>query len=98
MLGAFEVGSDRWPPFASNITLELFEDETPTTSRTQSKPKAHYVRFKYNANALALPYCAAVSSRHHHQDETLCTLDAFLELMNDAIPKDYQRECLNDHQ
>ena len=95
-LGAFD---NRWPPFSSVVALELFQDVA------QSKPSwtswltgtaavdAHYVRVRYNDKVLELPGCQAQGKHHAGGDASLCTLKAFMEIVEDQVPKDWLEEC-----
>jgi hypothetical protein len=50
MLHAFGVADGHWPPYASSITIELYES---------SSKKQHVVRFVYNGKALTIPGCGS---------------------------------------
>jgi acid phosphatase len=83
LLGAFDVNDGKWPPFAANIVFELFENES----------HKHFVRVKYNGQPVHVPHCRA-AGKYHDKDKSLCTVEAFFELMNRSIPKDFDKECV----
>lgn len=86
LLGAFQIGDGRWPPFASNIAIELVEDV---------KQHEFYVRARYNGKTKNLPACQN-SGDHHPDDTSLCTFSAFMTRIQEVIPKDYDAECAED--
>ena len=66
---------------------------TTTTKRNATVDGNHFVRMKYNGKMLSLPFCTAQTNRHHPEDPTLCTFDAFQEAIKKAIPVDLEAEC-----
>jgi acid phosphatase len=85
LIATFSAFDHRWPKFNSHLTLELFESSTQDN---------HYVRVRYNDKVLELPACQN-DDKHHPNDKSLCTLKAFLTLIDSHIPKDYIQECLD---
>ncbi|CAG8482975.1 13993_t:CDS:2 [Acaulospora colombiana] len=109
LLAALDAYEDRWPPFASHITIELFQQrQGPHSSQTYAIPKisdtvdrkksdaekydGYFVRVKYNNKILELPGCKK-NGAHHTNDKSLCTLKAFLEVLDKQIPVDLEKEC-----
>jgi acid phosphatase len=73
----------RWPPFGTAILFELFK---------KKDKEEHFVRVKYNENTLKLPGCAK-KGNHKDGDESLCTLEAFQQIVKDQVPQDWAKEC-----
>lgn len=142
LLVALNVFNNRWPPFGSNVKLELFEDASysgytvrgfsniyagirgwmqpslkdaaapavtssvkyvAASSRkagsTMSAPKYEmksatpfYVRVSYNGATMVIPECAKPGN-HYGPDNSLCTLEAFREVVKKVIPTSYKDEC-----
>ena len=95
----FNAFDHRWPKFNSHLTLELFESKEKSEKSLFSKlfssaQDNHYIRVKYNDKILELPACQN-DDQHHPNDKSLCTLKAFLTLIDSHIPKDYIQECLD---
>lgn len=88
----------RWPPFSSIVIFELLQDTTPSSTKTswfrKADPSAsHYIRVQYNDRVLQLPGCAEPGKHHPSGDASLCTLEAFKELVQKFVPKDFYQEC-----
>jgi hypothetical protein len=67
LTGALGVADERWPPFASNVTIEVLDVADPQPSDTTSQ----VVRVKYNHVVRPVAYCAADPTRHFREDKTL---------------------------
>lgn len=76
----YEGGLD-WPPYASNITFELWG---PTNSAVVGE-RAHHVRVLYNHEAVELP-CSKGPGRH-------CSLSDFRRMIAPYLPVDFAAEC-----
>ena len=83
LLGAFQIGNDRWPPFAANVTVEVLEDKSLNQ---------HFVRTRYNGETKQLPFCQG-TGRHHPLHSDLCSYETFMKRMDSLIPQDYAQEC-----
>lgn len=83
-LHAFEVADRKWPTYAANIVLELWERDADDEEAVQQHKERHYVRMMYNGNEVTLPGC--------HQ-QVLCPFSRFEELSHRAIPINYEEEC-----
>ncbi|KND03408.1 uncharacterized protein SPPG_00894 [Spizellomyces punctatus DAOM BR117] len=96
LLTAFKVSDGRYPPFAAMVNFELFEEASHKRSVWSRlvgiNPPPHYVRMLYNGQPLRIPACAPVG-KHREGDDSLCTLDAFMEHVDRMIPKDYEKSC-----
>ncbi|OBZ84309.1 putative acid phosphatase SPBC4.06, partial [Choanephora cucurbitarum] len=80
MMDAFDK---KWPPFGSAVLFELFK---------QKDKDQHFVRVRYNENALKLPGCQA-EGNHKKGDPTLCTFEAFKNVVREQVPLDWEKEC-----
>ncbi|CAG8464911.1 697_t:CDS:2 [Acaulospora morrowiae] len=103
-LDAYE--NRRWPPFASHIIIELFQQKSSSSqAKIDDKDRVknrktvdienqgeYFVRVKYNNKILELSGCQK-NGTHHTNDKSLCTLKAFLEILNEQIPVDFEKEC-----
>ncbi|RIA89614.1 histidine phosphatase superfamily, partial [Glomus cerebriforme] len=96
LITTFNAYNHRWPKFNSHLTLELFESKEKSSffKLFSSAQDNHYIRVKYNDKILELPACQN-DGQHHPNDKSLCTLKAFLSLVDSHIPKDYIQECLD---
>ncbi|ORX55726.1 phosphoglycerate mutase-like protein [Hesseltinella vesiculosa] len=91
ILGGYDK---RWPPFGSALIFELFKSKA--TSMWPWKQPDHYVRVRYNDKVLELPGCAQNGNHHASGDQSLCTLDAFLAIVRDQVPDDWEKECSHE--
>lgn len=82
LLSIFQLYKDKkWPPFGSNLVLELLE-----TSRGERTDGSSFVRLKYNGKPLQLPFC--------RQDPLMiCPLEVFTEYIQKLFPLNYKEEC-----
>ncbi|OIR58355.1 MAG: histidine acid phosphatase [Amphiamblys sp. WSBS2006] len=78
------IRAGEWPSFGSNITFELLSE------KTKKAEEVFYVRTKHNDKFIALPKCAG---HEHPTDKTLCRMSRFLEICDNATPKNYEEEC-----
>ncbi|CAI2165427.1 777_t:CDS:2 [Funneliformis geosporum] len=97
LLTMFSAFDRRWPKFNTHITLELFESNEKSWiyKLFSSAHDNHYVRVRCNDRILELPECQK-DDQHHPNDKSLCTLNAFLSLVDSYIPKNYIQECSDD--
>ncbi|RUS16144.1 histidine phosphatase superfamily [Endogone sp. FLAS-F59071] len=98
LLILLDAYDNKWPPFSSIVIFELLQDTTSSSSKTswfrKADPSAsHYIRVHYNDRVLQLPGCADPGKHHPSGDASLCTLEAFKELVQKFVPKDYYQEC-----
>ncbi|BFZ63297.1 hypothetical protein YB2330_004419 [Saitoella coloradoensis] len=95
-LGCFD---GRWPPYTSSIAFELFS-KAPSEASSHGwltrffggVKEEHYVRLRYNEKPMTLPGCAP-QGKHLAGDASLCTLDAFREVVESMVPADWMGEC-----
>ncbi|OIR58686.1 MAG: uncharacterized protein A8A55_0540 [Amphiamblys sp. WSBS2006] len=78
------IHTGNWPSFGSNITFELLSE------KTKKAGEVFYVRTRYNDRFFVLPKSAG---HEHPTDKTLCRMSRFLEICDDATPKNYEEEC-----
>jgi len=102
LASTLDVFDDKWPPFSSSITFELFKSIPPANetsifqtmlSPLRLKPKPeHYVRMRYRNKNLVLPICAE-DGKHLPGSPEFCTLAAFRERVHELSPLDFESEC-----
>ncbi|CAG8435561.1 8468_t:CDS:2 [Funneliformis caledonium] len=97
LLTIFSGFDHRWPKFNTHITFELFEsnEKSWVYKLFSSANDNHYIRIRCNDKILVLPECQK-DDQHHPNDKSLCTLNAFLSLVDSYIPKNYIQECSDD--
>ncbi|KAG0700578.1 histidine phosphatase superfamily [Suillus ampliporus] len=102
LLCTFDVFDDKWPPFTSSVTLELFRKRTPPSQQTNLqralssvwRPRdEHYVRMRYKNKNMVLPMCAA-EGKHLAGSPEFCTLEAFRRRVVELTPRDWAGECV----
>lgn len=85
-----------WPPFASNVIIELFEDkrqgqqQQSNTTATTTNNNPYFVRVKYQEKPVTIPECKAFASS---SDESLCPVDEFFKIIDRYYPNDYKEQC-----
>ncbi|TPX53276.1 hypothetical protein SeMB42_g00892 [Synchytrium endobioticum] len=98
LTNAFGVFDGQFPPFASMVAFELFEDlgkhssTNSAVSQAHEKDKEHYVRMLYEGKPTHVPACQH-QGNHHPNDTTLCTWKAFKDAMDRAIPDNWDKMC-----
>lgn len=87
LLCTFDVFDDKWPPFTSSVTFELFRRRTPASQQTNisglralsslwRQQDEHYVRMRYKNKNMVLPMCAEEGKYLSGLPE-FCTLEVF---------------------
>ncbi|OJA09583.1 hypothetical protein AZE42_06673 [Rhizopogon vesiculosus] len=103
LLYTFDVFDEKWPPFTSSVTFELFRRQTPPEQQTnlqqvlsslwrRSSSDEHYVRMRYKNGNMVLPMCAA-PGKHLPRSPEFCTLSAFQEKAKELTRKHWDTEC-----
>jgi acid phosphatase len=92
ILSTLDVFDNRWPCFTSNITFELFRAQTGGGFLSFLKRDQYFVRIWYNNKALSLPACKP-AGKHRQGDESMCTMEAFKEVIERIRPADWSQEC-----
>jgi len=99
-LGVFD---DKWPPFTSSITFELFKqkssaNDSPYMQKLLSSltapvlPQKHYVRMRFQNKDMILPACQE-AGKHLEGYPAFCTLEAFSQRVKELTPVDSKAEC-----
>ncbi|KAG1718245.1 phosphoglycerate mutase-like protein [Suillus paluster] len=100
LLCTFDVFDDKWPPFTSSVTFELFRKRIPPSQQTNLqralssvwRRDEHYVRMRYKNKNMVLPMCAS-EGKHLPGSPEFCTLDAFRKRVDELTPRDWVGEC-----
>lgn len=85
LLLAFKLDSRKWPPFASNLVIELYECNVT---------KKYYVIVRYNGQAVIIP--KLVEKYVHFWKESVVPLEYFMKYLNEEKvmeAKEYKRVC-----
>ncbi|KAH7926267.1 phosphoglycerate mutase-like protein [Leucogyrophana mollusca] len=102
LCSTFDVFDEKWPPFTSSVTFELFKKQDipaqQTTLQTllgtmwKSHSSEHYVRMRYKNRNMVLPVCAA-EGKHLPGSPEFCTLSAFQQRVKELTPTNWVAEC-----
>jgi len=84
MLGALNQYFDSWVPYASLITLELFQNKAN---------QEYFVMASYNGNILQLPQPCDSNENQY----SMCSWNKFVEYMTPMIPTDSDCPGMNPH-
>ncbi|KAI8870885.1 phosphoglycerate mutase-like protein [Ramicandelaber brevisporus] len=100
---AIELIKDTTEVSRINSTPVLAASTAAAKPRPQTFPKdvpskGYYVRVRENDKIMTLPTCTAAGQHHERlrkeTGETMCTLDAFLETIENIVPGDsYRAQC-----
>lgn len=80
---------------AQNILKQPKSSRTPLVDLSEAERQGlegFYVRIRYNDAVMSMPGCRPVG-KHYKDDESLCTLSAFKEVVDKFTPKDWKKEC-----
>ncbi|KAL5514341.1 hypothetical protein ACEPAG_2429 [Sanghuangporus baumii] len=108
LLSTLDVFDEKWPPFTSSVTFELFKKTRDTEDNQASylqtvfstlspfkkspRPSQHFVRVRYKNQNLTLPFCSA-QGKHMDGRPEFCTLAAFQERIRELVPDDWETAC-----
>ncbi|KAH7910360.1 histidine phosphatase superfamily [Hygrophoropsis aurantiaca] len=102
LCSTFDVFDEKWPPFTSSVTFELFKKQQPSNSPSslqtllgkawKSHQPEHYVRMRYKNRNMVLPMCAE-EGKHLPGSPEFCTLSAFQLRIKELTPTDWTAEC-----
>ncbi|KAG2105162.1 histidine phosphatase superfamily [Suillus cothurnatus] len=103
LLCTFDVFDDKWPPFTSSVTFELFRKRTSASQQTNvsslrvlssfwRRQDEHYVRMRYKNKNMVLPMCAE-EGKHLPGSPEFCTFEAFQQRVAELTPRDWVGEC-----
>lgn len=84
MLGALNQYVEAWVPYASLITLELFQNKSS---------KEYFILASYNGNILQLPQPCDCDTNEY----SMCSWDKFVNYMTPMIPTDSECPGMNPH-
>lgn len=104
LLCTFDVFDDKWPPFTSSVTFELFRKRTPASkqdnfsglralSSVWRRQDEHYVRMRYKNENMVLPMCAE-EGKHLPGSPEFCTFETFRRRVEELTPRDWAGECI----
>ncbi|KAG9311769.1 phosphoglycerate mutase-like protein [Chiua virens] len=105
LCGTFDVFDEKWPPFTSSMTLELFKKAGPEKgSKLQSllgglwdtrSREEHYIRMRYKNRNLVLPLCAKEGD-HLPGSPEFCAFSVFKRRVKELTPTDWNAECARE--
>ncbi|KAF8550160.1 phosphoglycerate mutase-like protein [Imleria badia] len=105
LCSTFDVFDEKWPPFTSSVTFELFKKgHGGQGSRLQHllnglwgahAKEEHYVRMRYRNKNLILPLCAKEGD-HLPGSPELCTLSVFQRRVKELTPSNWSAECTRE--
>ena len=79
---AFNISEEKWPPYASVLRLELYQNATAAREHS-NQHDSFAVRVIFNDEERKLPFC----------DTSPCNMAQFEKYVNTIIPKDPETEC-----
>ncbi|KAF8122675.1 phosphoglycerate mutase-like protein [Boletus edulis] len=104
LCSTFDAFDEKWPPFTSSVTFELFKKRQGGGSRLQpllgglwnahSKVE-HYVRMRYKNKNMILPMCAKEGD-HLPGSPEFCTLSVFQRRVRELTPSNWSAECARE--
>ncbi|PNS17321.1 hypothetical protein CAC42_7004 [Sphaceloma murrayae] len=80
---------------AQNILKQPKSSRAPLTELSEEEKESldhFFVRVRYNDAIMSIPGCRPVG-KHYKDDESLCTLSAFKDIVDKFTPKDWKKEC-----
>ncbi|KAH7882424.1 phosphoglycerate mutase-like protein [Phlebopus sp. FC_14] len=104
LCSTFDVFDEKWPPFTSSITFELFKKKVRPEPRTRlqtllgalwksnSSLDDRYVRMRYKNKDMVLPLCAE-EGKHLAGSPEFCTFSAFQQRVKELTPANWTSEC-----
>ncbi|KAL4073664.1 phosphoglycerate mutase-like protein, partial [Scleroderma citrinum] len=104
LCATFDVFDEKWPPFTSSVTFELFKKASrpePRTAfqallgerwRTHTSLDDYYIRMRYKNRNMVLPLCAE-EGKHLPGSPEFCTLSAFQRRVKELTPVNWASEC-----
>ncbi|KIJ14520.1 hypothetical protein PAXINDRAFT_12617 [Paxillus involutus ATCC 200175] len=103
LCNTFDVFDDKWPPFTSSVTFELFKKQLQPERRSSLQTllgglwkshsaEEHYIRMRYKNKNMVLPICAG-EGKHLPGSPEFCTFSAFRERVKELTPANWTAEC-----
>ncbi|KAF2218584.1 histidine acid phosphatase [Elsinoe ampelina] len=80
---------------ATGILKQPKSSRTPLQELSEGERKGldgFFVRVRYNDAVMSVPGCRA-PGKHYRDDESLCTLSAFKDVVDKFTPRDWKKEC-----
>ena len=103
ILNTFDAFDGRWPPFTSNLGIELYESKDSSSSLpsfssilpSSTKKAKHFVRVLYNGRELELPACKAEGNHLEGTSGKVCTFEAFEGVLKKwgMSQAEWEKEC-----
>jgi acid phosphatase len=103
LCNTFDVFDERWPPFTSSVTFELFKKQSQPEQQPSLQSllgtlwkshssEEHYVRMRYKNKNMVLPICAD-EEKHLPGSPEFCTFSAFQQRVKELTPVNWVSEC-----
>ncbi|KIK94541.1 hypothetical protein PAXRUDRAFT_33465 [Paxillus rubicundulus Ve08.2h10] len=103
LCNTFDVFDDKWPPFTSSVTFELFKKQSRPEWRSSLQillgglwkshsEEEHYVRMRYKNKNMILPICAE-DGKHLPGSPEFCTFSTFRQRVKELTPVNWTAEC-----
>ena len=103
ILNTFDAFDGRWPPFTSNLGIELYASKDSSSSLpsfssilpSSTKKAKHFVRVLYNGRELELPACKAEGNHLEGTKGKVCTFEAFEGVLKKwgMSQAEWEKEC-----
>jgi len=80
---------------AKTIVTPPASSRTPLSELSTAEARVldgYFVRMRYNDRVMTVPGCKA-AGKHFQDDESLCTLEAFKEIVDKITPRTWKQEC-----
>ncbi|KAF9226315.1 phosphoglycerate mutase-like protein [Gyrodon lividus] len=103
LCSTFDVFDNKWPPFTSSVTFELFKKQSQPEQQSSLRgllsglwkshsSEEHYVRMRYKNKNMVLPICAE-ERKHLPGSPEFCTFSAFRQRVKELTPVNWTSEC-----
>ncbi|KIJ63162.1 hypothetical protein HYDPIDRAFT_134966 [Hydnomerulius pinastri MD-312] len=103
LCNTLDVFDQKWPPFTSSVTFELFKKKSQPEQRSSLQTLLgglwkshstddHYVRMRYKNKDMVLPICAE-EGKHLPGSPEFCTFSAFQQRVKELTPVNWTSEC-----
>ncbi|KAF8842016.1 phosphoglycerate mutase-like protein [Paxillus ammoniavirescens] len=103
LCSTFDVFDDKWPPFTSSVTFELFKKQSQPERQSSLQTllgglwkthsaEEHYIRMRYKNKNMVLPICAE-EGKHLPGSPEFCTFSAFQQRVKELTPVNWTAEC-----
>ncbi|KIL63494.1 hypothetical protein M378DRAFT_164353 [Amanita muscaria Koide BX008] len=99
LCSTLDVYDEKWPPFTSSITFELFKRHPVSqgqkpfwSSFGSTSPADYFVRMRYQNKNMVLPACAE-QGKHLPGHPEFCTFTTFRARVKELTPSNWEEEC-----